>query len=72
MRPGRVVCVDASLAVKVVVTEEGSDQADALFEQWSNQKTQLIAPTFFVVEMVGKLQTQGTFPRGRGGASSWC
>ncbi len=45
-----MVCVDASLAVKVVVTEEGSDQADALFEQWSNQKNQLIAPTFFVVE----------------------
>ena len=28
------VCVDASLARKVVVPEAGSDKADALFDQW--------------------------------------
>jgi predicted nucleic acid-binding protein len=42
--------VDASLAVKVVVTEPGSDKADALFDQWSNEGIQLIAPAFFAVE----------------------
>jgi len=44
------VCVDASLAIKVVVTEAGSDRADALFDQWASEETQLIAPVFFEVE----------------------
>ena len=44
------VCVDASLAIKVVVPEAGSDKADALFEQWANEEIQLIAPVFFEVE----------------------
>jgi hypothetical protein len=37
------VCVDASLAIKVVVPEAGSDQADALFDKWVGEETQLIA-----------------------------
>jgi predicted nucleic acid-binding protein len=44
------VCVDASLAIKLVVTEAGSDKADALFDQWASEETQLIAPVFFDVE----------------------
>jgi predicted nucleic acid-binding protein len=44
------VCVDASLAIKVVVREPDSDKADALFAQWSNEGTHLIAPAFFDVE----------------------
>jgi predicted nucleic acid-binding protein len=44
------VCVDASLAIKLVVTEAGSDKADALFDQWASEETQLIAPVFFEVE----------------------
>jgi len=44
------VCVDASLAVKVVVTEPDSDKADALFDEWANDGTSLIAPAFFEVE----------------------
>ena len=44
------VCVDASLAIKVVVPEAGSDKADALFTQWASEDTQLIAPVFFEVE----------------------
>ena len=44
------VCVDASLAIKVVVPEVGSDNADALFDQWASEGTQLIAPVFFEVE----------------------
>ena len=44
------ICVDASLAVKVVVTEWDSDKADALFDQWANEGKQLIAPVFFEVE----------------------
>jgi predicted nucleic acid-binding protein len=44
------VCVDASLAIKVVVPEAGSDKADALFDQWAGTDIQLIAPVFFEVE----------------------
>jgi len=44
------VCVDASLAIKAVVPEAGSDKADALFNQWAGDETQLIAPVFFEVE----------------------
>ena len=50
MTPDAYVCVDASLAIKVVVKEPDSDKADALFAQWSNEGTQLIAPAFFDVE----------------------
>jgi predicted nucleic acid-binding protein len=44
------VCVDASLAIKVVVPEAGSDKADALFDHWAGEEIQLIAPVFFEVE----------------------
>jgi predicted nucleic acid-binding protein len=50
MSIGQEVCVDASVAVKVVVTEPDSDKADALFSEWANEGTQLIAPAFFEVE----------------------
>ena|SRR5438309_365042 len=50
MTPDASVCVDASLAIKVVVKEPDSDKADALFAQWSNEGTYLIAPAFFDVE----------------------
>lgn len=50
MSPTKEVCVDASLAVKVVVPEPDSDKADALVEEWANEGTLLIAPAFFVVE----------------------
>ena len=57
------VCVDASLAIKVVVPEAGSDKADALFDQWASEETQLIAPVFFEVETDSILR-QKTLLRG--------
>lgn len=50
MSPAPEICVDASLAVKVVVAESDSDKADALFDQWANEGKQLIALLFFDVE----------------------
>ena len=50
MSPVKEVCVDASLVVKVVVPEQDSDRADALFHEWTTHGTQLIAPAFFEVE----------------------
>jgi predicted nucleic acid-binding protein len=51
MSPVQEVCIDASIAVKVVVTEPDSDKADALFDEWANDGTRLIAPAFFDVEI---------------------
>jgi len=42
MSPAEQVCVDASLAVKAVVSEPDSDKADALFTQWANEGKELI------------------------------
>jgi predicted nucleic acid-binding protein len=50
MSPAPEVCVDANIAVQVVVTEPESDKADALFDEWASQGTRLIAPAFFEVE----------------------
>jgi hypothetical protein len=40
------VCIDASLAIKVVVAEPDSDKADALFAHFADQGARLIAPVF--------------------------
>ena len=56
MSPVTEVCVDASLAVKVVVTEPDSDRADTWFEEWANAGKQLIAPAFFEVETDSNLR----------------
>lgn len=50
MNQAKEVCVDASLAVKVVLKEADSDKADALFDEWVRAEVRLIAPTFFEVE----------------------
>jgi predicted nucleic acid-binding protein len=57
------VCVDASLAIKVVVPEAGSDKADALFDQWASEETQLIAPMFFEVETDSILRQKASLRR---------
>lgn len=50
MSPAQEVCVDASLAVQVVVTEPDSNKAHALFDAWATAGKQRIAPAFFDVE----------------------
>ena len=57
------VCVDASLAIKVVVPEAGSDKADALFDQWAGEEIQLIAPVFFEVETDSILRQKASLRR---------
>jgi len=44
------VCIDASLAIKVVVAEPDSDKPDALFAHFADQGARLVAPVFFAVE----------------------
>jgi len=64
MSPAQEVCVDASVAVKVVVPEPDSDKADALFDAWASAGKQLIALAFFEVETDSILrQTAETLSR---------
>jgi predicted nucleic acid-binding protein len=44
------VCVDAGLAVKMVVEEPGTPVALALFKHWIDHKVEVMAPVFFEVE----------------------
>ena len=44
------VCIDASLAIKLVIAEPDSDKADALFAHFADQGARLIAPVFFSLE----------------------
>lgn len=45
------VCVDASLAAKWVLVEEGSEAALELLEQWCVQRKELIAPAHLPSEV---------------------
>ncbi len=38
------ICVDASLVLKWLVPEEGSEKALALYKKWENQGVSLLAP----------------------------
>ena len=49
------VVVDASLAFKWLVKEEGSDKADALSLDWHSQGIRLTAPYFMAIEVVNAL-----------------
>jgi predicted nucleic acid-binding protein len=58
------ICVDASLAVKVVVAETDSDKADVLFNRWADDGYQLIAPALFEVETDSILRQKIVLRRG--------
>ncbi|MCH8294453.1 type II toxin-antitoxin system VapC family toxin [Candidatus Poribacteria bacterium] len=45
------VCVDASLVIKWVISEEGHHVAKQLFTEWSDADVKMIAPSFFQVEV---------------------
>ena len=44
------VCVDASLALKLVLDEEDSDRAHALWQAWVSADTEIVAPEYLAVE----------------------
>ena len=44
------VCVDASFALKLVLEEEGSETAQALWAAWSAQDVEIIAPCHLIFE----------------------
>ena len=52
--------MDASLAVKVVVAEPDSAKADALFDEWADAGTHLLAPAVLAVETDSLLRQKVT------------
>lgn len=50
------VCIDASLAIKLVVRESFSDQALALWQNWIEKDIERIAPAFFPFEVASTIR----------------
>lgn len=52
------VCVDANVIVKLAVKEEVSDLAEAKWEQWERQQTNVVAPPFLWYEVASVLRNK--------------
>ena len=57
------VCIDAGLAIKLVIPEPDTPQAEALFQQWKVNQVELIAPAFAAAEVDSVLR--GKVVRGK-------
>lgn len=50
------VCIDASLAVKLLVQEPYSDQVASLWQSWIEENNERIAPAFFPFEVASTIR----------------
>ena len=50
------ICVDASILIKLVVDEPGSDQVDALWESWISDDVRIMAPSLLRYEITAVLR----------------
>lgn len=53
------VCIDASLAVKLVLPEEHADRARALWMEWVRQGTECFAPVLWGYEVASVVRKYG-------------
>lgn len=53
-----IVCVDASLALKVILPEAGSKEAHLLWADWLAAKAELIAPTLWAYEVTSVIRNR--------------
>ena len=51
-----MVCLDASLALKLLVVEDGSHRARSLWRSWSVEGVAVVAPGLFVFECASALR----------------
>ena len=51
-----LVCVDAGVLIKLVVAEEDSDRADALWEQWKEEGVKIVSPGLLLFELTSVLR----------------
>ncbi|MGB8647639.1 MAG: type II toxin-antitoxin system VapC family toxin [Anaerolineae bacterium] len=54
------ICIDASLALKLVLPEPESDQVQAQWQRWLEEKTELVAPTLFIFEGLSAIRLNVT------------
>jgi predicted nucleic acid-binding protein len=52
------VCVDASLALKLVIAEEDSPLAHELWETWVEEETEIISPPLFAFEGISVIRNK--------------
>jgi predicted nucleic acid-binding protein len=52
------VCIDASLALKLVLPEPGSDQAAVEWQNWMNSGVEVAAPYLFIYETSSVLRNR--------------
>ncbi|MFW5868751.1 MAG: type II toxin-antitoxin system VapC family toxin [Armatimonadota bacterium] len=57
------VCLDASVAVKLVLPEEDSDAAASLWQMWEREEMRVIAPSLITWEIANAIRK--TIRRGR-------
>lgn len=53
-----LICTDASVLIKLLVEEEHSDCAHALWSEWLESETQVIAPLLLPFEVISVLRKQ--------------
>jgi len=53
-----LVCIDAGVLIKLLVEEEHSDRASALWGEWLESETQVISPLLLPFEVVSVLRKQ--------------
>ena len=53
-----LACVDAGVLIKLVVAEEDSDRADALWEQWKEDGVKVVAPALLLFELTSVLRNK--------------
>jgi predicted nucleic acid-binding protein len=51
-----LVCADAGILIKLVVAEEDSDRADALWEQWKEDGVKVVSPGLLLFELTSVLR----------------
>jgi predicted nucleic acid-binding protein len=51
-----LVCADAGILIKLVVAEEDSDRADALWERWKEDGVRVVAPGLLPFELTSVLR----------------
>jgi len=50
------VCVDSSIALKWVLQEDGSEEAERLLARWQQEQQKMVAPAHFYVEISSVLR----------------
>ncbi len=52
------VCVDASLALKLILAEKDSDRVRSLWDEWNRNRFEILAPPLFMYEGASAIRGQ--------------